>query len=42
MGAPKRALIVDIGSGYVNRLQMISQISSRLAPTNAEAVIVVR
>ena len=42
IGAPNKALIVDIGSGYVNRLHNISQISSKLDPTNAVAATVVR
>ena len=42
IGAPNSALIVDIGSGYVKRLQMISQMRSKFAPTNAVAATVVR
>jgi hypothetical protein len=37
IGAPKRALIVEIGNEYVPRLQRISQISRIFAPINADA-----
>jgi hypothetical protein len=37
IGAPKRALIVEIGSEYVPILQSTSQMSRIFAPISAEA-----
>ena len=42
IGAPKRALIVEMGNAYVPILQSISQISKIFAPIKAEAGIVKR
>ena len=42
IGAPKSALIVETGKGYVNALHKISHTSSRFAPISADAAIVIR